>query len=78
MITYSELFLFCSLIVSIIALVVQITKKKYPPLVKSAVTSLTKLWTNRLSVCLISLTLYVHFLVLSTQSKIFYCKIKIK
>ncbi len=31
MITYSELFLLLTLIVSIVALVIDITKKKYPP-----------------------------------------------
>ena len=31
MVTYTELFQFCALIVGIITLVIQIIKKKYPP-----------------------------------------------
>ncbi len=39
MVTYNELFLLLTFIVSTISLVVTLTKKKYPPLSKSAVIS---------------------------------------
>ena len=41
MITYSELFQFCLLLVAVISLVIQIGHKKYPPLAKDAVIYVT-------------------------------------
>ena len=71
MVTYEELFLLGTLLVSIVALVINITKKKQPPCFQHVrLNLLTKLWDNRLLGSPFAFSLYYYFIILSITFKI--------